>query len=246
MICTPAPLSVLALAGVCLMCLETPALAGGAVAQSAASPDRLRGEQHDYALPAQPLGDSLEAIGQLAGVAVLVEERYARQLAPALSGRHTVLEALRRLLDGSGLRIRQTDGEAIVVYAPSVAGPARAPAAITPLAAGDIPGARSGGADFSGYIGRVQKALLRTLCASAAARPGAYRLALQLRLDDGGHVTRMRLLDTTGSGQVDAAVTSAIQGMDIGVPPPAGMPQPVSVLLVPGGTHCPAPRRPAE
>ena len=36
---------------------------------------------------------------------------------------------------------------------------------------------RSGDADFSGYIGRVQKALLRRLCGNAAARPGAYRLA---------------------------------------------------------------------
>lgn len=245
MICTPAPLSVLALAGVCLMCLETPALAAGA-SPPAASLDRLRGEQHDYALPAQPLGDSLEAIGKLADVAVLVDERYARQLAPALSGRHTVLDALRRLLDGSGLRIRQTDGEAIVVYAPPAAGPAEPPAPAARVAVGDIPGARASGVDFSGYIGRVQKALLRVLCANAAARPGGYRLALQLRLDDGGHVARMRLLDTTGSRRVDEAVASAIQGLDVGAPPPEGMPQPVSVLLVPGGTHCPAPRRPAE
>ncbi|MFD4837391.1 TonB C-terminal domain-containing protein [Achromobacter sp. NPDC058515] len=227
------------------MCLETPALAGGAA--SATSPDRLRGERYDFALPAQALGDSLEAIGRLAGVAVLVDERYARQPAPALSGRHAVMEALRRLLDGSGLRIRQTDGEAIVVYAPPADGPARASAnAAAPLAARDIPGARAGGADFSGYIGRVQKALLRTLCGNAAARPGGYRLALQLRLDGGGQVARMRLLDTTGSDRVDAAVTRAIQGMDVGAPPPAGMPQPVSVLLLPGGTHCAAPRRPAE
>ncbi|RBL84498.1 TonB-dependent outer membrane receptor [Streptomyces cavourensis] len=183
----------------------------------------------------------------MAGVAVLVDERHARQAAPALSGRLTVMDALRRLLDGSGLRIRQTDGEAIVVYAPSADGPGRAPLDAGPaLRAEDIPGASAGGADFSGYIGRLQKALLRTLCGSAAARPGEYRLALQLRLDDGGHVTRLRLLDSTGSGRVDAAVTRALQGMDVGAPPPAGMPQPVSILLLPGGTHCAAPRRPAE
>jgi TonB family protein len=245
MIGTPAPLSVLALVGVCLLCLATPILAGGTA--SGALADRLRGERYDFALPAQPLGDSLEAIGHVAGVAVLVDERHARQAAPALSGRLTVMDALRRLLDGSGLRIRQTDGEAIVVYAPSADGPGRAPLDAGPaLRAEDIPGARAGGADFSGYIGRLQKALLRTLCGSAAARPGEYRLALQLRLDDGGHVTRLRLLDSTGSGRVDAAVTRALQGMDVGAPPPAGMPQPVSILLLPGGTHCAAPRRPAE
>lgn len=245
MIGTPAPLSVLALVGVCLLCLATPILAGGTA--SAALADRLRGERYDFALPAQPLGDSLEAIGHVAGVAVLVDERHARQAAPALSGRLTVMDALRRLLDGSGLRIRRTDGEAIVVYAPSADGPGRAPLDAGPaLRAEDIPGARAGGADFSGYIGRLQKALLRTLCGSAAARPGEYRLALQLRLDDGGHVTRLRLLDSTGSGRVDAAVTRALQGMDVGAPPPAGMPQPVSILLLPGGTHCAAPRRPAE
>lgn len=229
------------------MCLETPALAGAVASQSAASQDRLRAERYDFALPAQALGDSLEAIGRMAGVAVLADERYARQPAPALSGRLTVMEALHRLLGGSDLRIRHTDGEAFVVYAPAAEGKARgATDAGGPVAAGDIPGARAGGADFSGYIGRVQKALLRTLCGSADARPGGYRLALQLRLGDSGKVARMRLLDTTGSDRVDTAVTRAIQGMDVGLPPPAGLPQPVSVLLLPGGTHCAAPRRPAE
>lgn len=229
------------------MCLETPALAGAVASQSATSPDGVRAERYDFALPAQALGDSLEAIGRIAGVAVLADERYARQSAPALSGRFTIMEALSRLLGGSDLRIRHTDGEAFVVYAPASDGKARdAVNAGTLVAAGDIPGAQAGGGDFSGYIGRVQKALLRTLCGNAAARPGEYRLALQLRLGDSGRVARMRLLDTTGSDRVDAAVTRAIEGMDVGAPPPAGMPQPVSVLLLPGGTHCAAPRRRAE
>ncbi|KAG1539909.1 hypothetical protein G6F50_014437 [Rhizopus delemar] len=91
------------------------------------------------------------------------------------------MEALRRLLDGSGLRIRQTDGEAIVVYAPAADGTARQPAnGAAPRNVEDIPGARAGGADFSGYIGRLQKAILRTLCGNAAAQPGGYRLALRL------------------------------------------------------------------
>ncbi|MBR8653496.1 TonB C-terminal domain-containing protein [Achromobacter sp. Marseille-Q0513] len=228
------------------MCPDTPALAkdAGEQTSAAAQADRLAGERHAYALPAQPLGDSLEAIGHVAGVAVLVEERHARRPAPALSGRYTVLEALRLLLDGSGLRIRKTDGEAIVVYEPAASATPAAPVAAV-LAAGDIPGARSGAADFSAYIGRVQKALLRSLCGNAAARPGAYRLALQLRVDDSGQVSRLRLLDTTGSARVDAAVTRVVQGMDVGAPPPMGMPQPVSVLLLPGGANCPAARRPA-
>lgn len=237
--CIPAPFRVLALAGVCLMCPDAPALAAAAAgARPASAPaDRLAGERHDYALPAQSLGDSLEAIGHAAGVAVLTEERHARRRAPALSGRYSVLEALRVLLAGSGLRIRQTDGAAIVVYEPAPAAPV--------VAAGDIPGARGRGADFSGYVGRVQKALLRTLCGNASARPGAYRLALQLRLDDAGQVTRLRLLDSTGSARVDAAVTRALQGMEVGAAPPAGMPQPVSVLLLPGGANCPAAGRQA-
>ncbi|KAG1236947.1 hypothetical protein G6F68_018840 [Rhizopus microsporus] len=157
------------------------------------------------------------------------------------------MEARRRRRDGAGLRSRQTDGEAIGGYAPAADGTARQPAnGAAPRNVEDIPGARAGGADFSGYIGRLQKAILRTLCGNAAAQPGGYRLALQLRLDDGGHVARMRLLDTTGSDRVDMAVTRAITGMDVGAPPPAGMPQPVSVLLLPGGTHCAPPRRPAE
>ncbi|MFY3596317.1 STN domain-containing protein, partial [Achromobacter xylosoxidans] len=116
----------LALAGVCLMCPDAPALAADAAgARPASAPaDRLAGERHDYALPAQSLGDSLEAIGHAAGVAVLTEERHARRRAPALSGRYSVLEALRVLLAGSGLRIRQTDGAAIVVYEPAPAAPA--------------------------------------------------------------------------------------------------------------------------
>ncbi|RMX05078.1 TonB-dependent receptor [Corticibacter populi] len=73
-------------------------------------------------MPAQPLGDALNALAQQAGLQIVVSQTLvAGRQAPAVSGRMEVRQALERLLAGSGLAA-QVDGNEVVIHraAPSV------------------------------------------------------------------------------------------------------------------------------
>jgi len=80
--------------------------------------------QHDYDLPAGPLAATLNRIARDAGLTIVVDGRLvAGRTAPAVRGRMTAAEALRRALDGSGL-VLSVDGHAAVVRAPAESGAA--------------------------------------------------------------------------------------------------------------------------
>lgn len=77
--------------------------------------------QFEFALPAQPLADSLRAVGRVAHVNVAFDPpTVAGRLAQSLRGRFSAEEALERLLRGSGLRLRVTDGGSFWIDAASV------------------------------------------------------------------------------------------------------------------------------
>ncbi|HEX2013528.1 MAG TPA: STN domain-containing protein [Roseateles sp.] len=72
----------------------------------------------EFNLPAQPLSDSLRAVGRTARVNVAFDPlAVAGRQAPDLKGRHSAQEALERLLRGSGLRLRATEGGSFWVEA---------------------------------------------------------------------------------------------------------------------------------
>lgn len=89
-------------------------IASGGLAAAAlvAAPPAMAQSLQSYDLPAQPLSDALTAAAQRAGVLVLAPTQLVDGLrAPALKGQFTAEEALRRLLDGSGLVLdRAGDG----------------------------------------------------------------------------------------------------------------------------------------
>lgn len=85
-------------------------------------------------LPAQPLGQSLVDLAELAGVTIVApDELVASKAAPAVSGRLAPEEALRRLLAGSGLSTRVGDGGAIIVTAAPSGQPESGPARLEPI-----------------------------------------------------------------------------------------------------------------
>ncbi|CAD5107253.1 TonB-dependent siderophore receptor [Zestomonas carbonaria] len=70
-------------------------------------------------LPAQPLAASLRQLGEAAGLTIAVDSSLVQGLqAPAVSGRLEPLEALSRLLSGSGLSYQQS-GNTLVISRPS-------------------------------------------------------------------------------------------------------------------------------
>jgi hypothetical protein len=236
----PASASVLALAG-CLACLGILSATEQARAQPADVVDMAGNAASGlfrFNISAEWLGEALDEYSRLTGLAVLIDSGHAQRRANAVAGVYTAADALQKLLMGTGLQARYADARSIVIAAQPAAQlatddqAAPAPDAVV-VAAADIPGVRGDGADYRAYIGSVQQSLRTVLCASPRTRPGPYRLALQLRLDARGAVQRFRLLDTTGDAARDAALSRAVQALEVGAPPPAGMPQPVSILLLP-------------
>ena len=225
---SPPSVHVLALTG-CLVLLGFLAALGPVRAQPADGPVL----QFDIA--AQNLGDALDLYSRRTGIAVLMDQRYAQRRSAAVRGPYAAGAALQALLEGSGLQSRQSDAQAVIVYAPAGASAVAElpPAAVVPAL--DIPGARQGGADVAAYVSRLQHVLLGLLCRAAQTRPGGYRLALQLYLNGAGVVDRVQLLDGTGLPARDTAIARLVLGMQVGAEVPASMPQPVSILLLPQG-----------
>ncbi|MCU0761624.1 MAG: TonB-dependent receptor [Hydrogenophaga sp.] len=111
------------------------ALAIGALAPNAAfaqSTSASPSAEANYSvnLPAEPLGNALNELARQAGLQLLVSrELVAGKLAPAVTGRLTVRQALDRLLAGSGL-VASMDGTAVVVRASAPAPDARSEAVL--------------------------------------------------------------------------------------------------------------------
>jgi hypothetical protein len=86
-----------------------------------AGPSVARGQdvkRHAFEVPAQDLGASLQALALQSGITVLVDSKIvAGKQAPALHGSYTVEEALRILLDQSGLVYTPVDGGFAVRHA---------------------------------------------------------------------------------------------------------------------------------
>lgn len=89
---------------------------------------------YDFNLQAQPLADSLRAVGSRTGVNVAFDPADVRgRTAPALVGTYSIRDALTRLTAGSGLGLRVTSGGSYLV---EPAAPAVQPAAyVGPAAA---------------------------------------------------------------------------------------------------------------
>lgn len=80
-------------------------------------PNTARGQAtYDFDLPVQPLADSLRAVGSKAGVNVVFDPAVVRgKQAPALRGALSVDSAVARLLQGSHLLARTTEGGSLLV-----------------------------------------------------------------------------------------------------------------------------------
>ncbi|MGO4400188.1 STN domain-containing protein [Achromobacter sp. PAB15] len=188
----------------------------------------------EFAIAAQPLAQALVEYSLASGLTVLVDSTLtAGRQAPAVVGRYTPGDALRKLLADSPLAIRYASERSFTL----VAKPDESAAAT----------ARSGKRlRDTPYAAVVQGALKRALCAAAATQPGNYRALVQLWFDKAWRVTRVGWVASTGQAGLDDRLEAALRGVVIG-PLPATLPQPLTVLLtprsaaecadMPGGVH---------
>ncbi|QOZ30800.1 STN domain-containing protein [Bradyrhizobium sp. CCBAU 53421] len=174
--------------------------------------------QIDFDIVAQPLAAALEQYGAVAGRNVLYNSNLTAGLrSSAVRGPMTADMALVRLLAGSGLSARVLGETSFVLY----------PAPATTQAVLPLP--------VSHYYARLQTGLRAALCAEADARPGGYRIALQFWIDPAGNVERFARLGSAGSAAADAGIDHALHRIKVDMPPPAGLAQPVTLVVIPQG-----------
>ncbi|MBJ2347122.1 STN domain-containing protein [Pseudomonas sp. HB05] len=174
---------------------------------------------------------ALDLYSRASGMAILVDRQLAHgRRSTAVHGRLNARQALEQLLAGSGLAALYTGADAFTVKEAKLTRRADA-------------SSRNGGPMREDNFARaLQVALEQALCRSAVTRPGHYRAALQLWVGGSGEVRKSRLLASTGDARRDAAIIEGLSTLDIGRVPPSSLPQPVTVLVVPGaasaGTEC--------
>lgn len=202
-------------------------------ADGASSPAPVR-----FDIGPQPLSSAVKAFSDVTGESLLVDERLlVGRVSPGVRGVFTAEDALKRLLAGSGLRERYASDRAFTLE------PQESPRREVPSGA-QMPAAEAADPVAESYAASLQDALENALCRVDGAQPGSYRLALQLWIDGGGEVAKVRLLGSTGQPPRDAAIQAALGALRLD-PPPAGIEQPLTLLLLPAGAarraHCGTP-----
>lgn len=178
-----------------------------------------------FDLPAQPLDAALVAFGEVTGYSVLVSSQLAAgRVAAPVRGDYTPAEALQRLLAGTQLGARFSGSNAFTLLA--LADAPVAPAAVSAEAAPTA-------LPLQGYAAILQRSLTRALCRLHPDAFGRYRLAFQLWLDERGKVRAVHVLEPSGVEQRDRAVLQRLRNLLMDGAPPAGLPQPLTILLTP-------------
>lgn len=181
-----------------------------------------------FDIPPQSLLKALRAYGEFTGQAVLVDDTLAADRhSPGVRGNYDKTEALQRLLVGTGLVASYSSDQAFTL---KLAGRGEA----MNKAGRERPqglGSGESEAVIEHYAGVIQKPIEAALCQSDEARPGTYRLALQLWIAASGRVERTRLLDPV-DGRRNDEVRRSLNRLVLD-PPPSGMPQPITLLLLP-------------
>jgi hypothetical protein len=178
----------------------------------------------EFDIPAQPLEAALFQHGEISLLPTLYPSELTAGLrSVALRGRYSPEDALRRLLDGTGLvaqKMATAHGDVFRL---------RHGASVPPLAAA-LPPARH---ELDGYPARVQAGVLQALCRYPSTAPGSYRALFEVQVDAAGQVAQAALVESTGERGRDAALLAALRRIQVGVPPAAAAPVSYTVTLLP-------------
>lgn len=167
-----------------LLPLAVAAALGGLAALPAYSQGTTPAAVQQFSLPAQPLGQALNALARQSGVAVSADSALvAGKTAPALQGAMTLREALQRLLAGSGL-VAVPTGSAITIRAAGTADAGAMLAPVTVTAQVDRATTENTGAYTTGSMSTATG-----LALSIRETPQSVTVMTRQRMDDEGLVT---------------------------------------------------------
>jgi hypothetical protein len=173
-----------------------------------------------FSIPAQPLADALYAFSSVTGIEILVPgDVVAGRQSSGVTGTLAPETALHVLLSKTGLVPRYTGQSAFT---------------LVPAAAQALP-TTARMPRYPAYSGALQAAVTNILCHLPETRPGTYRVAARLWVGRSGAVTRVSVLGTTGDARRDAALSELLGHVVLDEPPPDGLRQPTTVLILPRG-----------
>jgi hypothetical protein len=183
--------------------------------------------RYDFDIAAQPLEAALVRFSQITGISVLNDsatvsgKRGARTV-----GGLTASTAIVALLSGTGLRARFTAGGSIVIL------PARkADVVLDRIEARGRPPIGRAAVDprWTSYGDLVQAKVRSRLGEDPDLSRGRYAIVLRLWLTRSGQVTRPDLVRGSGDLLRDQRFVNTISALEVGTPPPADMPQPLTI-----------------
>jgi TonB family protein len=203
-------------------CLEMSGVGGNVAAAAGSAPTTGPALRLNFDIPAQALVSALDVYSTITGREVFYDGAYALDRRSAkVSGTLPPDIALRILLRGTDFVARSTGPHSFtIVLAPQ-------------LPAARESGRAEQGGDYAPYFASLQASLKQALCRNVETRPGAYQAVVRFWLAPSGAVRRAELLNSTGSRDRDSAFAGVLRAMKLAEPPPAAMPQPVTMVVLP-------------
>ncbi|MCA1454171.1 STN domain-containing protein [Bradyrhizobium sp. BRP22] len=173
-----------------------------------------------FDIPAQPLAEALVAYGATTGVEVFYDGSLALgQRSTAIKGEFAPIGALEAILRGTGYVPKASRyGDAISIIK-------------TPRDLGVSQTAALG--RFEPYLAIVQARVTEALCKTDEAKPDEGEIMMSFWLDRSGRVFSAQLWNPELSADRQRVLLAGLQGLDVGQAVPAGLPQPLAMVIFP-------------
>lgn len=186
-------------------------------------------EPMTFEIPPQPLARALEAYSAVTGLDVFYNAALAeRRNSAAVTGTLTPRQAIEIILAGSGYVPRVTSPGALTIVAPDPTPTAHA----------------ASDQRYEAYFSFMQERINDVLCTLPDGAAGSKDIVLRLWLASSGDVLRAAVL---GEGDESLAPFATAIASAKFAPPPAEMPQPVTLVVFPASSlrdqPCAVPRQ---
>lgn len=176
-----------------------------------------------FDIPAQALAQALDAYSAATGREVFYDGASgAGRRSAEVKGAFTPDDALKILLSGTEFVVSSNGSSGYtLLHAPEKS--ARVVAAAR----------MASDRQYTRYFAIIQANIRTALCRNAETRPGAERFLFKFWIAPSGAVARSELTGPAGNQARDTALVATLQSLIFDEPPPALMPQPITMVVFP-------------
>jgi hypothetical protein len=173
-----------------------------------------------FDIPAQPLAVALEVYSATTGIEVFYDAALATGRRSAdVKGSLPAMRGLQVLLRGTG-------------YVPRATGPGSISIAPSSLQTEQqIPASTRNFDRYESYLAMLQARLGRTLCRDDRAEGGDDEIIFKFWLVASGVIERAQIVASDGDRERSQAIVKRVEGVDVGEPPPPGLPEPITMAV---------------